>query len=163
MTICEFCAQNNREFKSNLCEHSLRGQCLNEDIVDEFDSEFDVDNFDSMVGLNGHQVCDSTHEQAVNDHTYHSIANDFAIETENKYDTIDAIKTSDESNCLDKSENNDKSEEEEEQQQEKEIDDNQIKEPVVTNQCESNACNECIESTETYETPKPIEKSLSEV
>lgn len=165
VTICEFCDQHSAGFKSNLCEHNPRHHCLNEeDIGDEFDSEFDVDNFDSLAG---HQVCDSTHHSMVNednDHSYtvtHSNA-DFTHETENKYETIDGIKNSDESNCLDNSENNDKSEDE----------DNQNTAPVVNDDCqsirsigskESEESNERNETNDTYDLPKHFEKSLSEV
>lgn len=95
-SICEFCEQNKPK-----CEHNLRTNCLNDEFDEQYDSEFDVENFDSIEDTN---VCESTHKEQEIDSNYENNRNDCTQESENKYETIDGNKTFDQNNCSNKSE-----------------------------------------------------------
>lgn len=143
MTICEFCEQNNREFQPNICHHNLRLDGI-EDIDDQYDSDFDVENFDSEVI--GPEVCEiGSQSSPLNDnHEYEIHPNDCTQESENKYETIDGIKTPDETYSLDNSDSNDDKSEGEDQNEEQ----NQTKETTLPP-----------ETDETYDSPKTCEIS----
>ena len=126
MTICEFC-EPNLDFEPNICHHNLRHHCVNnEDIDEQYDSEFDVDNFDSEVI--GPQVCESPENESQINHTYEIHPNDCTHESENKYETIGGNITSDDCNesneCLVNNETNIMSEDSEQEEQQE---DNQNK------------------------------------